>query len=176
MNERILSLDLSSTSTGYALFDKTEYIYSGTISCSKTKTKDSIVRILYIVKELHQLIEKYQPTAILIEKLPFTNMYGRETLSYLHGAVKFLSVEKNVPIIAEWNPTHWRKILSFYQGKGKTPKLLKEQSMEYASVSTGKLIDDDNEADAICLGFAYLIKEKSGTSESAPKKKRKGDQ
>lgn len=151
-------LDLSTVASGYAVYQDGIYHSSGTMALSPKKEPDGVKRTYQMLNLINSLLLAYQPNNIHIEALPYMTHIGHETLTYLHGGVKFLAMTHGIDFESRNFPSHWQKVLGFDRSekqKRELSKILKVQSKNYASTIAGKTITDDNEADAICLGAAY---------------------
>lgn len=70
----ILALDLSTKSSGWAVYDKKELIASGYITATST---DLIERIIKITKELDEkILKQYKITEVIAEEVQPTGGYG----------------------------------------------------------------------------------------------------
>jgi len=155
--EKILCLDLSTRNTGYATYLNGIYQDSGSLEQKET---DGTLRAYHILHRIEEEIERFHPTLLVVEKLPPMFHSGQEVLIYLHGGLKFLAIQKGIELQATLLPMQWRKILGFNQSKTENrTKFIKQQSIACASKIVGKIITDDNEADAICLGTAFLLEQ-----------------
>ena len=65
MNNRILSLDTSSSSSGWAFFIDGRFDAYGVIDLKVNK--DTNIRMREMVLEIYKIIDYYSPTAIVIE-------------------------------------------------------------------------------------------------------------
>lgn len=66
-------------------------------------------------------------------------------------------------------PTNWRKVLGFKQGSGTKRSELKQQAIDMIYDRYGITATND-EADAICIGMAYIKKIYGGKSMTKIKK------
>ncbi len=73
---KLLSLDPSSTCTGYAVFDGSRLIEHGTLTGNK-RTDSAITRVLSMRDELLVLLQEHSPGVALIE-LPLDRQYTRQ--------------------------------------------------------------------------------------------------
>lgn len=99
-NVKILSLDISSVSTGWCLFKGTELKHFGTISFPKTVELHD--RMVGFKDELNDIINKYKPDAVLIEDVWLgINVSTSKTLSKFAGIAEETSyrITKEKPII-----------------------------------------------------------------------------
>ena len=172
MNENkevtLLSLDTSSTKTGWAVFKNGIYKESGVLDWSRIKdnTEDRL-QIMYI--DIIQHIQKYEPDILVIEKDIVgsgkrQNMSTINTLVKLIGGVWAYCIQLNMDtpmnfpagefniFYVEYTPSEWRSLV------GITAR--KREDCKAASIKRIKDIYnidvDDNEADAINIGEAYI--------------------
>jgi Holliday junction resolvasome RuvABC endonuclease subunit len=142
---RILGIDSSTTSTGYAILDDNKIISSGVIKPNKTLS--SIERIIYIENEINALYDKYKPSFIVIEEMvAFRNA---NAMRILIGLIYHLVIEftKKEALIVLARPSEWRKVCGV---KGKNRNELKENAIKHIKDKYNKKVDTD-EADAICI-------------------------
>ncbi|MGL5691607.1 MAG: crossover junction endodeoxyribonuclease RuvC, partial [Bacteroidales bacterium] len=85
---KTLSLDLSTTSSGWAIFDEDRLVEYGCIKAKKEE-KDFRFRIKYMLKRLDEIIEKYNPDKVVCEDVPLKKGTTKVTLMLgcLQGAV-----------------------------------------------------------------------------------------
>ena len=172
MNENkevtLLSLDTSSTKTGWAVFKNGIYKESGVLDWSRIKdnTEDRL-QIMYI--DIIQHIQKYEPDILVIEK-DIVGSGKRQNMSTINTLVKLIGgvwayciqlnmdTSMNLPtgefniFYVEYTPSEWRSLV------GITAR--KREDCKAASIKRIKDIYnidvDDNEADAINIGEAYI--------------------
>jgi len=163
----LLSLDTSSTKTGWAIFGNGIYEESGVLDWSHVKETEDRLLIMYI--DIIQLINKYEPDILVIEK-DIVGSGKRQNMSTINTLVKliggiwaycvqlnmdtpmnFQTGEFNVYYV-EYTPSEWRSLV------GITAR--KRDDCKAASIKRIKdvysLNVDDNEADAINIGEAYI--------------------
>ena len=153
---KVLALDLSTTSTGYCIYDneKVDYGYIqhpknkilsyGVIKPSKKQ--DAIDRIIYIEKEIKELIIAKEVEYVCIEEL--SSMRGASTtkvLATLQGHIE-VELRKKDMLVIKCRPSEWRKC----KVKGRTRQELKSSAIEYIKNKYDLEVNDD-EADAICI-------------------------
>lgn len=92
--KKLLALDLSTTSTGYAIFDietkeliTYDIIKASSAGLSKlTYPAKPLEKILRVADQIMEVIIRYQPDQIVIEEINRgTNRIGQKTLDILHG-------------------------------------------------------------------------------------------
>lgn len=151
----LLSLDTSTTSTGWAVFQNGIYQDSGVIDEFK-KEKNGYKRLGLMVKKLLMYIEQLNPDIIVIEKdVVFGNMKVIDMLMKIIGAVYGFCL-KNEITYYEFAPSEWRKYVKL-QAFGRKRTEFKQASIKYVKDNFDKEVNDD-EADAICVGIAYCKK------------------
>ena len=153
---RLISIDSSSSKTGWAVFDNGEYQESGLIDLSKEKDSDH--RIELMCKKIIQLLKEKSPSIVVIEKLNVgRNMVALPALCKVIGVVYCYSILSNDVFYYEIQPSQWRSKLGM-QANGRKRDEYKKLSIQYAKKIAHKNITDD-EADAICIGQGFLKNE-----------------
>ena len=104
----IIALDESTVSTGYAVFKNNNLIECGAIV---QKSKNVLERVDNIMKEINNLISKYQPNDMVIENIQITmSAPTAKALMGLQFMIEMLSYQKNIKCTSI-RTTHWRKVL-----------------------------------------------------------------
>lgn len=151
----LLSLDTSTTSTGWAIFKDGEYQESGVIDDFK-KVKNGYERLKLMTKELLDSIGQLKPDIIVIEKdVVFGNMKVIDMLMKIIGAVYGFCLFNEITYY-EFAPSEWRKYVKL-QAFGRKRDEFKKASIKYIKDNLNMDVNDD-EADAICIGLAYCKK------------------
>jgi Holliday junction resolvasome RuvABC endonuclease subunit len=151
----LLSLDTSTTSTGWAIFKDGEYQESGVIDDFK-KVKNGYERLKLMTKELLDSIGQLKPDIIVIEKdVVFGNMKVIDMLMKIIGAVYGFCLFNGITYY-EFAPSEWRKYVKL-QAFGRKRDEFKKASIKYIKDNLNMDVNDD-EADAICIGLAYCKK------------------
>ena len=152
---KILALDLSTKSTGYAI-GKDKLETSGQI---KSDNKNVIQRIIKMREQLKNLIKKYNIDKIVMEQVrPDFNTHTSKVLMWLQATTVISAYQINKKIEYDFlNPSQWRAALKIKQGRGIRRQTLKAQDIQYVK-DTYNLSVGDDEADAICLFDAYNLK------------------
>ena len=158
----ILGIDPGTAATGYGIVksgkrrDEFALVDFGVISTKKTLSDAERLEIL--ANDISQLIKKFKPDAVGIEKLFFTtNQKTIMTVSQARGAV-LLTCQKHKLAILEFTPL---QIKSFICGYGKAEK----KQVQYIVQKTFKLKtppkpDDAADALAIALCAGYYFGKK----------------
>lgn len=154
----ILSLDLSTKSSGWAIFNEQELIDYGCITSSST---DLIKRIHIMIDEIDRILQKNEISKIIVEEVRPEGGYGvgnqktHKALMYLQAALEFLihdNYNKKVEIEYIF-PSSWRAKCGIKNGRGIKRTSLKEADIAFVKENFNLDVNDD-EADAICIGFA----------------------
>lgn len=140
---RVLGLDTSTTSTGYAVLDNDKLISYGTIKTPKKS--DLIDKIIYIEEHIKQIIKAKKIEFIVIEDLAMTR--SAVTTKALSGLLYDLLVEfrKREILVVTARPSEWRKACGI---KGKKRDELKQNAIKFVKQRYNIDVNDD-EADAI---------------------------
>lgn len=147
----VLSLDQSSVSTGYSVFDGSDLLRYGVIDLHKCDTNE---RIPNMCRRINALLDKVHPDIVIFEDVSLrTSVKTLIMLSRLQGCIMQSCYERNIPFHV-YAATSWRKLIGMKQGSKKR-KELKEDAMSLVRSSYGINIGDDC-AESICMGLAYL--------------------
>lgn len=142
---RILGLDTSTTSTGYAVLNNGKLICYGTIKTPKKA--DLLDKIIYIEEQVKQIIKAKKVEFVVIEDLAVTR--GASTTKALSGLLYHLLVEfrKRELLVVQARPSEWRSVCGV---KGKCREELKASAIKHVKDVYGISVNDD-EADAVCI-------------------------
>lgn len=156
---RILSLDASTKSTGFAIFNDTKLEEYGCITAS---SPDLIKRINKIITELEQVLTRGKVDKIIMEEvLPdkeFKNLKTHKALMYLQAAISFLVHERFNKVEIEFvYPNEWRAACGIKTGAGVRREDLKPMDIAFVKNTYNISVNDDI-ADAIGIGHAYTNK------------------
>lgn len=149
---RMLSVDQSTTKTGYALFADGDLRAYGVIA---SKSKDPLERMRDMCSQIQSLIKKYKPSLLVIEKVSLhSSVPTLVSLANLQGAIFQMCYEKDIAYIL-YAPSTWRRIIGILGGKLKREDY-KKRAIAFVENSYGVTVSDDC-AEAICMGLAHLI-------------------
>ena len=125
--------------------------------CFKTSAKIPFYeRLKNIGTEVEEIIEKYKPTSLAIEKLYFTtNQKTVMGVSEARGTILYVAVKKGLEIY-EYTPPQIKVAVTGY---GKADKGM-VMSMVHKLIDMAKKTDSDDELDAIAVGLTCLACEK----------------
>ena len=154
----ILSLDCSTKSTGWAIYNsKKQLIDYGCITASST---DLIKRIHVMTDGLIPVLQEQKIDKIIVEEVRPEGGYGvgnlktHKALMYLQAALEFLIHDHYPKITIEYiYPNSWRASIGIHTGRGIKRETLKEADIRFVQETYGITVNDD-EADAICIGYA----------------------
>lgn len=151
---KMVSLDTSTTKTGWAYWENGTLKESGIIDYSKEK--DSEIRVEDMCFSILEILKKFSPETIVIEMTVVTrNANVQRILSEIVGVVRGYALINYCEFI-RLRPTEWRKLVKTQTEV--TPKKreeLKNWSINKVLALYKKKVSDD-EADAILLGQARI--------------------
>ena len=152
----ILSLDNSTKSTGWSVFEDGVLKDYG---CITSSSSDLFKRIHIMVDAINELIKKHNITKIVMEEVrPDTglNLATHKALMFLQGAI-FMMLHDNYPKVTTELvlPSEWRKVCKIKQGRGITRDAVKKNDIAFVQEKFGITVNDDI-ADACCIGYAFL--------------------
>lgn len=156
---KILSLDASTKSTGFAIFNETKLETYGCLTASST---DLVKRISKIITELEQVLSQNTIDKIILEEVRpeqgLQNLKTHKALMYLQAAIVFLVHERFNAIEIEYvYPNEWRKACGIKTGSGVRRETLKPKDIQFVKDNYNIIVNDDI-ADAIGIGHAYVNK------------------
>lgn len=157
-SKKWISLDISTTGTGYSIYERTEtgecqILKSGVIRKQGGKAKD---RFPEMAKEILNIIVESGAEIILAEGVFFQKgLRSIEYLLKLHGVAEYAAGLIGIPYEIITTAT-WRSKCHFPCNLTKEKKDYKQLSLLFATELCGKEITDDNQADAICIGYAFF--------------------
>lgn len=151
-NKRILTLDISSTNTGYAFWADDKVVCYGNI-----KVKGDYSRLLEQGRVLRSVLQQIplslrENVEVWVEEPFFSRKGSTDTpIKMTHGIL--LQVCQDMLLDYCWNFVHvstWRSKIPAFKGV-KGSKNLKAKAIEVASAEYNLDIKDDNAADALCI-------------------------
>lgn len=155
---KIMGLDMSTKSTGVAIFEDKELIYYTCLTASSTNL---MKRIEKIVDGIEDILNKYPDIEKIImeEVIPTTgkNVKTWKALMYLQAIVMMMLYKKFPKIKTELiYPNSWRSRIGIHTGKGETREKLKAHDIHYVETHYGIKVNDDI-ADAICIAYSSFV-------------------
>ncbi len=156
-----LGFDPGLATTGYGIIHKKSskyfYIKHGTIRTPATKTIPERLAIIY--QDAHNLIVKYKPDTIAIERLYFEkNVTNGIYVAQARGVLLLATAHHNIPVV-EFSPTEVKIALVGY---GRAEKI-QVQRMVQKLLSLDTLPRPDDSADALALAICALHIAKTNT-------------
>lgn len=166
MNEgyKILCLDQSMRSTGWAIFEDGELWKWGTFTIPAHKPIEQ--RLQMIISELNNIITNFPIREVFFEDIQKqANIETYKKLAFVQAAIMIWCYNNDLKftILA---PSHWRGVLkSAFNGYGfgRARVEQKQKAIEFCKNFLDVEVSSD-EADAICLGKAGLIENASKRS------------
>lgn len=160
---RILALDQASRTTGWAIYDNKTLITSGHFSIPANKTMQQ--RLMSFVDHLDDLIAKYNVEKIYYEGIQYqNNIETYKKLAYIQAMIIYNTTIHNLPIL-ELTPSHWRSLIKDKHGVkfGRTRAEQKQKAQEFVK-NYFNINATEDEADAICLGYAGILEDEKNKS------------
>lgn len=158
----ILSLDLSTKSSGWAVFNGKELIAHGCITSAST---DMIKRVHIMTAGINEILQTYEIDKIIAEEVRpqggsgVGNIKTMKALMYLQADLEFLIHDNYSKIEIEYlYPSSWRATCGIKNGRGIKRTSLKEADIAFVQETFGLTVNDD-EADAICIGYSQNFEE-----------------
>lgn len=154
-----LSLDLSTKSSGWAVFDESDLVDYGCITSAST---DLIKRIHIMTEGIKETIEKYDIKEVIVEEVrPDVgggNINTHRALMWLQAALAFLLHDNYPKIKIEYiYPSSWRASCGIRNGRGVKRQSAKQLDIAFVKENYNLEVNDDI-ADAICIGHSHMNK------------------
>ena len=141
MSRRILALDQSSRTSGYAIFVEGRLETFGHFTI---KDEDIGIRLLKIRQQVETLVNKYNITEVIMEDIQLQ----------VFGVIYELLTEMDIKVTSAL-ASSWKSKLKI---KSRQRQQQKQEAQELVSTLYSVKATQD-EADAICIGTYYLISE-----------------
>lgn len=158
---KLLSLDMSSKSTGWAIFENDKLINYGCIASGST---DLIKRIHIMVDTIENIIQEYQPEHIILEEvrpdLVGSNIQTYKALTWLQGAFAMMVHDKFPKVETQYiQASSWRSKCGIKTGRGIKRDALKQADINFVKEKYSITVNDDI-ADAIGIGYSKIAENK----------------
>lgn len=158
----ILSLDLSTKSSGWAVFEDKKLKEYGCITSAST----DLVKRIYIMRDgIKEILNKYTIEKVIVEEVRpeggfgVGNLQTHRALMWLQAAIGFLLHDEFKKVEIEYvYPSSWRSSCGIKNGRGVKRLSQKEADIEFVQETYGIKVNDDI-ADAICIGHAQVYQE-----------------
>ena len=152
---KLISLDTSTSSTGYAVYISGKLHRYDLIDFKRIKNTDE--RIKEMILKIYEIIETEKPQIIVAEMTVVTrNAQSQRNLTMILGAIQGKCLENNI-FFSLLRPTEWRKLVN--NEKEKLPRKreeLKQWSKQKVLDILGINDINDDISDAILIGQAYI--------------------
>jgi Holliday junction resolvasome RuvABC endonuclease subunit len=173
MEQKMLSFDMSTKSTGWSYFEGQDLKGYGKITTADSLEWDERIKIMG--DKINVLIDQYKPIKVVAEDVPLESQKGMKTLGQLytlHGILVYICGLKEWNIDLQFVPVStWRRLVGLYDGttEGKTRGKLKKHSIEKANrlfnqnlmwKSEHSKFNDDDISDSELIGYSTFIAEK----------------
>lgn len=164
----LLALDASTKATGVAIFKDKELIGQ---TCITASSNDLYKRIHKMVDNILALVEQLKIEKIVMEEVIPDHTKNTNTfkaLMYLQALIHIELHDKypNVEIELVY-PSSWRSVCGIEDGRGSKREQKKQKDIDFANRAYGLSLTNDDIADAICIGHAYLHPKKEKDYSSA---------
>lgn len=153
---KILTLDLSTKSSGWSFGIDTILKQHGYITASSRIVEQRIIKMR---DQIITLICRYNPDKIIMQQVrPQVNSHTNKVLMWLQGIIVMATYECNPKIQIQFiGASEWRAAIKIKQGRGVKREQVKSRDIQYVKNKYSIDVNDD-EADAICLFDSYWIK------------------
>ncbi len=167
---RIIAIDPGFERIGIAVIEKTNLNKDRLVfsTCFKTSAKIPFCeRLEKIGSRIEEVIKKYKPKVMAIEKLYFTtNQKTVMGVSEARGVIVYVASKNNLPVY-EYTPPQIKVAVTGY-GKASKENIM---SMIPKLIDINSNINSDDELDAIATGLTCLACEKFSTDEKVLQRK-----
>lgn len=155
----IMSIDASTKSTGIAIYKHNKLIY---YTCITATSADLFNRIKVMTDEIKNLlIEHPDLEKVILQQVRqegFVNIKTYKALMYLQGCIGMLIHDYFKHLTLDFlYPSQWRKICGIKQGRGVQRTTQKQNDINWVKEKFN-IEQNDDIADAIALGYAYINK------------------
>ena len=144
----IISIDSGIERTGYAIFKDKKYVTSALIKTLKNLPTE--IRLKEIYLQLKKICNKYKPDVMVLEQLLFfKNQKTFIRVAQAQGIVMLLAAQNNIKV-EFLTPLQIKQIVNGY---GQADK---KSVQKMIRLTTNIDIKQDDEADAVACGLAYI--------------------
>lgn len=156
----LIALDMSTKSTGYAIYKHNKLIQYNYITATSNDLFNRIkVMMNAINKILQQNLDLEYVVMEEVRQQGFTNVKTYKALMYLQGCVQMMIHQKFKHLQTDFlYPSSWRKICQIKQGRGIQRKQQKQLDIQWVKDNFNITVANDDVADAIGLGYGYINK------------------
>lgn len=164
-NNVVLSIDQSLKVSGWCVFNGSKIDDIGFFQIKPTLPIEQ--RLTTFFTQLDDLLEKYKFTTLIFEDIQQQN--NAETfkkLAYVQATILIWCYNRCIKFHI-LSPSHWRSVIKDNCGVsfGRKRAEQKEAALNFVKEKFPKLKDvTSDEADAICIGYAYLLEKNKNKS------------
>lgn len=154
-----LALDISTTTTGYSLWNDKECIISGSAHKKAKKGDIWIDRVKFMAQEIKEVVKGYQVDYIVVEDaFSRLNVNTLKKLCLAQGLIIGVVSQANSKLVMVY-PKTWQK---YYGIANLKREQLKEFTIEHSIKITNQelMSGTDDEADAIHIGNWFVNQER----------------
>lgn len=157
---KVLAIDGSTKSSGFAVFNGQDLIK---VWHKMSASADLVRRIKVMRDETREAIKEHSISTIVMEEVRpdrgATNPATMKALMWLQAAIAMMVHDEfpKVKIIYIY-PSEWRAACGIHTGRGVKRDTLKQADLDFVAKNYSKVSNDD-EADAVCIGHAYIKKQ-----------------
>ncbi|MDD4152049.1 MAG: crossover junction endodeoxyribonuclease RuvC [Candidatus Gracilibacteria bacterium] len=146
----ILGIDPGTTTTGFAIIEKSKELKIIDYGVIETTPKDNIGnKLLEIGTDIGGLFKKYKPDLICIEKLFFTtNIKTGIDVSHARGVIVYEIMKKGINYL-EFTPLEVKRAITGY---GKASKKQVQNAIKIL-LKLNEIPKPDDARDALCLAY-----------------------
>lgn len=156
---KILALDASTKSTGWAVFEDAKLQNYGCLTASSTdliKRINKMIEGLKVIILSQENIDKIILEEVRPEETGIQNLKTHKALMYLQAAIVFLIHDNFKSIEIEYvYPSEWRAKCGIKTGRGIQRTSLKTKDIDFVK-DTYDIVVNDDIADAIGIGHAFV--------------------
>ena len=151
---KVLSLDTSTTKTGWSIFIDGKYNDCDLIDLSDMKEKAE-QRIPVMISEIENVIDTFLPDIVVVETTVVSrNVSSQRLLTMLLGMIWHVCLIRQIEFQSV-RPTEWRSWVSS-EKKGNKRDELKAWSVNKVKELYGVVAETDDVSDAILIGYGYV--------------------
>lgn len=153
----LLALDASTKATGFAVFKDKDLLVCNCITASST---DLYKRIHKMVDSILTIVEQMGINQIVMEEVIPDHSKNTNTfraLMYLQALIHIEMHDKHPDVQIDMvYPSSWRSVCGIEDGRGSKREQKKQKDIAFANATYGLSLTNDDTADAVCIGYAYL--------------------
>ena len=153
----LLALDASTKATGIAIFKDKELIGQACITSSST---DLYKRIHKMVDNILAVVDQLGINQIVMEEVIPDHSKNTNTfraLMYLQALIHIEMHDKHPEVQIEMiYPSSWRSVCGIEDGRSSKREQKKQKDIDFANKTYNLSLTNDDIADAVCIGHAYL--------------------